>query len=155
MSIGGNADEKLRLLVVAGKGDALREYNSPYLWLSSRRVEYSLCRSYPTLAPRPQIWTIIFPESCLWLERENSEFISWEICGHLCLPMSPITLFKIFYIYNFLPWIFQWICWTVSKQLEVNKKRCPNPQIPSKDWLTFLFLTKNRTQKKLIIAMAT
>ena len=28
MSIGGNADEKLRLLVVAGKGDALREYNS-------------------------------------------------------------------------------------------------------------------------------
>ena len=27
MSIGGNADEKLRLLVVAGKGDALREYN--------------------------------------------------------------------------------------------------------------------------------
>jgi hypothetical protein len=47
MSIGGNADEKLRLLVVAGKGDA----------------------------PRPQIWTIIFPESCLWLERENSEFI--------------------------------------------------------------------------------
>ena len=42
MSIGGNADEKLRLLVVAGKGDALREYNSPYLLLSSRRVEYSL-----------------------------------------------------------------------------------------------------------------
>ena len=36
MSIGGNADEKLRLLVVAGKGDA----------------------------PRPQIWFIYLSEGC-------------------------------------------------------------------------------------------
>lgn len=31
MSIGGNADEKLRLLVVAGKGDALKGLNNLFI----------------------------------------------------------------------------------------------------------------------------
>ena len=40
------------------------EQTPPYLCLSLLQVEYSLMRSYPTFAPRPQIWSIYLSEGC-------------------------------------------------------------------------------------------
>ena len=76
MSIGGNADEKLRLLVIAGKGDALRESNSPYLGLLySLRAVFGWRGKIQNLYESKQK---PLPKSSNPLKGLNNLFISYE-----------------------------------------------------------------------------
>ena len=52
-------------LLWGGGTDAPDKQNKVYLWLSSRRVECSLTRSHPTLAPRPHLSSISSLDFCL------------------------------------------------------------------------------------------
>ena len=65
---------------MTGIRDARREENTAYLWLSSRRVECSLTRSYPTLAPRPQIGIAYSLVSCLWQFRRTKGIQTVVFC---------------------------------------------------------------------------